>query len=225
MIPSSRIISAFEEPEPQHSQHAESLVFPESVGALHGQMPYSLNGRHAEFVQGTQRGGLLGRLFGVPPAGPELPAVDLHAHLEALGVIWALLVQHVVYRRAAEADLRRLLQHALEVLLVPAPGRPTDQGRQDRAKERPGGRDPAVQVDRAHNRFERRRGEALGQAALPEHSLAQNQVLFEPELGIGARISERMTIEASWVHLSHATLFGRQNPGIDNIGARLNFRL
>ena len=52
-----------------------------------------------------------------------------------------------------------------------------------------------------------------------------SRVLFAPEVGIGARISERMTIEASWVHLSHATLFGRQNPGIDNIGARLNFRL
>ena len=51
-----------------------------------------------------------------------------------------------------------------------------------------------------------------------------SRILFEPELGIGARLSERMTIEASWVHLSHATLFGRQNPGIDNIGARLNYR-
>jgi lipid A 3-O-deacylase len=52
-----------------------------------------------------------------------------------------------------------------------------------------------------------------------------SRILFEPELGIGARISERLTIEASWVHLSHATLFSGQNPGIDNIGARLNFRL
>ena len=51
-----------------------------------------------------------------------------------------------------------------------------------------------------------------------------SRVLFEPELGIGARLSERMTVEASWVHLSHATLFGRQNPGIDNIGARLNYK-
>ena len=51
-----------------------------------------------------------------------------------------------------------------------------------------------------------------------------SRILFEPELGIGARLSERMTVEASWVHLSHATLFGRQNPGIDNIGARLNYR-
>ena len=52
-----------------------------------------------------------------------------------------------------------------------------------------------------------------------------SRILFEPELGIGARINDRMTIEASWVHLSHATLFGGQHPGIDNIGARLNFRL
>jgi len=52
-----------------------------------------------------------------------------------------------------------------------------------------------------------------------------SRVLFEPELGIGARISERMTIEASWVHLSPATLFGRQNPGLDTIGARINFKL
>ena len=51
-----------------------------------------------------------------------------------------------------------------------------------------------------------------------------SRILFEPELGIGARLNERMTVEASWVHLSHATLFGRQNPGIDNIGARLNYK-
>jgi len=50
-------------------------------------------------------------------------------------------------------------------------------------------------------------------------------VLFEPEIGVGARISDRATIEASWVHMSHAQLFGRENPGIDNFGVRLNFRL
>lgn len=52
-----------------------------------------------------------------------------------------------------------------------------------------------------------------------------SRILFAPELGIGARISERMTIEASWIHLSHAQLFGKQNPGLDNIGVRLNFKL
>lgn len=52
-----------------------------------------------------------------------------------------------------------------------------------------------------------------------------SRVLFEPELGVGARISPRATIEASWVHLSHGQLFGRQNPGIDNIGVRLSLQL
>jgi len=52
-----------------------------------------------------------------------------------------------------------------------------------------------------------------------------SRVLFEPELGIGARISSRATIEASWVHMSHAQLFGRQNPGMDNFGLRLSLGL
>lgn len=52
-----------------------------------------------------------------------------------------------------------------------------------------------------------------------------SRVLFEPELGIGVNVNERMSIEASWVHLSHATLFSGENPGIDNVGVRLNYRL
>ena len=37
---------------------------------------------------------------------------------------------------------------------------------------------------------------------------------------------ERMPIEASWVHLSHARLFNReQNPGIDMLGLRLTYAL
>ena len=52
-----------------------------------------------------------------------------------------------------------------------------------------------------------------------------SRVLFEPELGVGFRISERATVEASWVHMSHAQLFSAQNPGIDNFGARVSFRL
>lgn len=50
-------------------------------------------------------------------------------------------------------------------------------------------------------------------------------VLFAPELGIGFAIDERMTIEASLVHLSHAQLFGGQNPGIDNVGVRFSWKL
>jgi len=52
-----------------------------------------------------------------------------------------------------------------------------------------------------------------------------SRILFEPEVGIGFRISRRASVEASWVHMSHARLFGRQNPGIDNFGVRLNFGL
>ena len=52
-----------------------------------------------------------------------------------------------------------------------------------------------------------------------------SRVLFEPELSIGARIAPRLTLEASWVHMSHAQLFGGQNPGIDNIGGRVSLAL
>jgi hypothetical protein len=52
-----------------------------------------------------------------------------------------------------------------------------------------------------------------------------SRVLFEPELGLGMRVNRRLTAEASFVHLSHAQLFGRQNPGIDTIGVRLNLQL
>ena len=51
-----------------------------------------------------------------------------------------------------------------------------------------------------------------------------SRVLFEPELGLGVRLSDHATIEASWVHMSHAQLFGGQNPGIDNIGVRLSWK-
>lgn len=52
-----------------------------------------------------------------------------------------------------------------------------------------------------------------------------SRVLVETEVGIGARINDRLTVEASLVHLSHGQIFGGQNPGIDNIGVRLNLKL
>jgi lipid A 3-O-deacylase len=52
-----------------------------------------------------------------------------------------------------------------------------------------------------------------------------SRVLFEPELNLGTRINDRLSIEASWVHMSHAQLRGRENPGIDNLGVRLNLAL
>jgi lipid A 3-O-deacylase len=52
-----------------------------------------------------------------------------------------------------------------------------------------------------------------------------SRILFEPEIAVGARLNERLSLEASWVHMSHGTLFSRQNPGIDNFGLRLNLKL
>ena len=53
-----------------------------------------------------------------------------------------------------------------------------------------------------------------------------SRVLFEPELALGWRASERVAIEASWMHISSAQLFnGEQNPGIDMMGLRLNLGL
>jgi hypothetical protein len=52
-----------------------------------------------------------------------------------------------------------------------------------------------------------------------------SRVLFAPELGVGYQVSARFSIEASIVHLSHAQLAGPQNPGIDNVGVRLSYRL
>jgi lipid A 3-O-deacylase len=52
-----------------------------------------------------------------------------------------------------------------------------------------------------------------------------SRVLFEPELGLGYQLSERVAIEAAWVHVSHAQLLSRQNPGMDSIGIRLSYRL
>jgi hypothetical protein len=52
-----------------------------------------------------------------------------------------------------------------------------------------------------------------------------SRILFEPELGVGVRLSQRATLEGCWVHMSHAQLFGHQNPGIDNVGFRLSWKL
>jgi hypothetical protein len=51
------------------------------------------------------------------------------------------------------------------------------------------------------------------------------RVLFAPEIGLGYQLGERVSLEASWVHISQAQLFSRQNPGMDSIGVRLNYKL
>ena len=53
-----------------------------------------------------------------------------------------------------------------------------------------------------------------------------SRVLFAPEIAIGMAVAPRLSIEASWVHISNARLFdSQQNPGIDMIGVRANLRL
>ena len=52
-----------------------------------------------------------------------------------------------------------------------------------------------------------------------------SRVLFEPEIGLGVQVTKRFSMEASWVHMSHAQLEGHENPGIDNLGVRLNLAL
>jgi hypothetical protein len=52
-----------------------------------------------------------------------------------------------------------------------------------------------------------------------------SRVTFEPELNLGWRFGRRVAAELSWVHLSHAQLFGEQNPGMDDIGVRLVYSL
>jgi hypothetical protein len=52
-----------------------------------------------------------------------------------------------------------------------------------------------------------------------------SRVLAEPEIAIGTQIAPRVSVEASWVHMSHAQIFGPENPGIDNLGVRLNLKL
>lgn len=60
---------------------------------------------------------------------------------------------------------------------------------------------------------------------LPDRLALGSRVLFAPELAIGTQLTDRIGVEASWVHFSHAQLAGKQNPGIDNVGVRLNLRL
>ena len=53
-----------------------------------------------------------------------------------------------------------------------------------------------------------------------------SRVLFEPELAIGAQLTPKLSLEASWVHISNGRIFnGHQNPGLDTIGVRANLKL
>jgi len=61
--------------------------------------------------------------------------------------------------------------------------------------------------------------------AFQEHLDLGSRLLFEPELSLGWRVSDRLALELSWIHLSHAQLAGRQNPGLGDAGIRAVYRL
>lgn len=69
-------------------------------------------------------------------------------------------------------------------------------------------------------------GPSLKLAPNGRHLELGSRVLFEPGIGIGTRLNERVSIEASWVHISQGRIFDyEQNPGVDMWGARLNWKL
>jgi lipid A 3-O-deacylase len=57
----------------------------------------------------------------------------------------------------------------------------------------------------------------------PDRIALGSRILFEPEVGVGYQLNPRTSVEANWIHMSQGQVFSRQNPGIDNIGARANF--
>ena len=46
-------------------------------------------------------------------------------------------------------------------------------------------------------------------------------ILFAPEISAGISLTRRVSIEATWMHFSHAWLFSNVNPGLDDVGARV----
>jgi lipid A 3-O-deacylase len=58
-----------------------------------------------------------------------------------------------------------------------------------------------------------------------EHKLdLGSRVLFEPEWSLGWRATDRLSLELSWIHMSHAQLAGQQNPGLGDFGVRAVYR-
>jgi len=51
-----------------------------------------------------------------------------------------------------------------------------------------------------------------------------SRVLFEPELSLGYKATRRLSLELSWIHLSHGRLAGSYNPGVADVGVRVLYR-
>jgi lipid A 3-O-deacylase len=50
-----------------------------------------------------------------------------------------------------------------------------------------------------------------------------SSILFAPEISAGVALTPHVSIEATWMHFSHARLFGPINPGLDDVGGRISF--
>ena len=52
-----------------------------------------------------------------------------------------------------------------------------------------------------------------------------SQVLFEPEIALGYRLTEQASVELSYVHLSNGQIFHQgKNEGLDEVGIRFTYR-
>ena len=51
-----------------------------------------------------------------------------------------------------------------------------------------------------------------------------SRFLFEPEATVGIVLTPRWAAEASYLHLSHGYLAGKNNPGLDDVGVRVVYR-
>jgi hypothetical protein len=51
-----------------------------------------------------------------------------------------------------------------------------------------------------------------------------SRVLFEPELSLGWKATRRLSLELSWIHMSHGRLAGHYNPGVADVGLRVLYR-
>jgi len=51
-----------------------------------------------------------------------------------------------------------------------------------------------------------------------------SRILFEPEISLGWKATDRWSVEMSWIHMSHAQLAGPQNPGLGDFGFRAVYR-
>lgn len=53
-----------------------------------------------------------------------------------------------------------------------------------------------------------------------------SHILFEPELGLGAHVTDRVSAELSWVHISNGEIFHHgKNQGLDDVGVRVVYAL